>query len=258
MVSPTLGLSTRRSARPESPCRGERRGRALAVAARRFALHGAPGSIPCRRDRRSPLSRARDGSTGGIHRAGRGAGDPRLAGESDGRGGGRARRRDVGPGGGAVGGLDRGTRGGRAARRGQVPLRRQGRGKSGGGGVGRDRSGADRDGGHRSAGDRPAAGGSRRHPRQGPAGGERPARGVAGGGEGGRGVLGAGVVPVCGRPERARVAGADDEHHQRRRARRQLGGCAGVHGRPGRRRVVQGGVAVGRGGLPLPQERAQE
>ena len=43
---------------------------------------------------------------------------------------------------------------------------------------------------------------------------------VAGGGEGGRGVVRAGAVPLRRRPERARAAGADDEHHQRWRARR--------------------------------------
>ena len=42
-----------------------------------------------------------------------------------------------------------------------------------------------------------------------------------------------------GRRVRARAAGADDERAQRRRPRRQLGRLPGVHGRPGRRRLVR-------------------
>ena len=76
---------------------------------------------------------------------------------------------------------------------------------------------------------------------------------VAGGGEGGGGVVRAGAVPLRRRPERARAAGADDEHHQRRRARRQRRRRAGVHDRPDRAPTVQGGAALGRGGLPRAQ-----
>ena len=36
-----------------------------------------------------------------------------------------------------------------------------------------------------------------------------------------------------------------------------LGGCAGVHGGPDRRRELQGGAAVGRGGVSRAQERAE-
>ena len=60
-----------------------------------------------------------------------------------------------------------------------------------------------------------------------------------------------------GGPERARAARADDEHHQRRRARRHVRRRAGVHDRADRRRVLPRGAALGRGGLPLAQVGAE-
>ena len=89
------------------------------------------------------------------------------------------------------------------------------------------------------------------------AGRQRAAGRVAGGGEGGGGVVRAGALPLRRRPERARAPGADDEHHQRRRARRHLGRRAGVHDRSGGRRLVQGGAALGRRGLPRAQVGAE-
>ena len=53
------------------------------------------------------------------------------------------------------------------------------------------------------------------------------------------------------------AAGADAERHQRRRARRQLDRPAGVHGRPGRRRLVRRGAADRRRGLPRAEEGAR-
>ncbi len=60
-----------------------------------------------------------------------------------------------------------------------------------------------------------------------------------------------------GGPERARPARADDEHHQRRVARRLQRRHPGVHDRADRRALVQRGAAVGRGGLPPPQVGAE-
>ena len=56
--------------------------------------------------------------------------------------------------------------------------------------------------------------------------------------------------------QRARPAGADDERHQRRRARRQHARPAGVHGRAGRRAGVRRRPAHGRRGLPRAQGAA--
>ncbi len=68
----------------------------------------------------------------------------------------------------------------------------------------------------------------------------------------------AAAVPLRRRPERAHPAGADDEHRQRRRARRHRCRRPGVHGRPDRRADLQGGAALGRRGLPLAEVGAQE
>ena len=94
-------------------------------------------------------------------------------------------------------------------------------------------------------------------PDKSPARRERAARRLARGGQGGGRVVRAGAVPLRRRPERARAAGADDEHHQRWRPRRQLGRRAGVHDRAGRRRLLPGGAALGRRGLPGAEVGAQ-
>ena len=67
----------------------------------------------------------------------------------------------------------------------------------------------------------------------------------------------AGAVPLPRRAQRARAAGADDEHRQRRCARGHQRRRAGVHDRPGRRGVVPGGAALGRRGLPRAEGRTQ-
>ena len=66
------------------------------------------------------------------------------------------------------------------------------------------------------------------------------------------------ALPLPGRPERAPAARADDEHPQRRVARRLQRRHPGVHDRPDRRGVLLRGAALGRRGLPHPQEGAED
>ena len=61
------------------------------------------------------------------------------------------------------------------------------------------------------------------------------------------------AVPLPRRPERAPAARSDDEHPQRRLARRLQRRHPGVHDRPDRRGVLLRGPALGRRGLPHPQ-----
>ena len=67
----------------------------------------------------------------------------------------------------------------------------------------------------------------------------------------------AAALPLPGRPERARAAGADDEHPQRRRARRLQRRHPGVHDRADRRADLPRGAALGRRDLPRAQVGAQ-
>ena len=67
----------------------------------------------------------------------------------------------------------------------------------------------------------------------------------------------AAAVPLRRRPERARAAGADDEHPQRRRARRLQRRHPGVHDRADRRRHLPRGAALGCRDLPRAQGRAE-
>ena len=91
---------------------------------------------------------------------------------------------------------------------------------------------------------------------QGQARGERDPRRVDGRrprrGEGRR----AAALPLPRRHQRQGAAGADDEHPQRRQARRQHRRLPGVHDHAGRRADVPRGAADGRRGLPQPQEGA--
>ena len=66
------------------------------------------------------------------------------------------------------------------------------------------------------------------------------------------------ALPLPGRRRRLHPAGPHDEHHQRRRARRQLRGRAGVHDRALRRAEVLRSAAHGRGGVPHAEEGAEE
>ena len=70
-----------------------------------------------------------------------------------------------------------------------------------------------------------------RYARQVAPGRQRHPRCLPGGGEGGRGVRGPAALPLPGRPERPRAAGADDEHPQRRCARGHQRRHPGVHDR---------------------------
>ncbi len=60
----------------------------------------------------------------------------------------------------------------------------------------------------------------------------------------------AAALPLYRRGQRARAAGADDEHHQRRRACRQPDRHPGIHDHAGGRQDVRGGDPHGRGDLP--------
>ncbi len=73
----------------------------------------------------------------------------------------------------------------------------------------------------------------------------------------GRGRDRAAALPLCRRHRRAHAAGADDEYRQWRRACRQPDRLPGIHGDAGRRVVVRGSAADGRGDFPHAQVRAQ-
>ena len=70
--------------------------------------------------------------------------------------------------------------------------------------------------------DRPAHDRARRHREQGPAGRQRAAGGFDGRGARRGGVARCPALPLSGRRQRVPAAGADDEHPERRRARRQF------------------------------------
>ena len=65
------------------------------------------------------------------------------------------------------------------------------------------------------------------------------------------------AVPLRRRPQRAHPARADDEHPQRRLARRLQRRHPGVHDRPDRRRLLPRGAALGRRGLPRTEVGAE-
>ena len=147
-----------------------------------------------------------------------------------------ARGRQHRPRGGAVGRLDRRARGGRAARRRQEPLSGQGRAarrstRSTARSPTRS-SGCDaEDQGEIDAAlielDGTAEQGAARRQRD----PRRQPRRRQGGGRCARPA----ALPLCRRRLGARPAGADDEHHQRRRACRQSDRLPGIHGHAGRR-----------------------
>ena len=68
----------------------------------------------------------------------------------------------------------------------------------------------------------------------------------------------AAAVPLRRRPQRARPARPDDEHHQRRLARRLQRRHPGVHDRADRRGHLRRGPALGRRDLPRAEEPAQQ
>ena len=109
----------------------------------------------------------------------------------------------------------------------------------------------------RPGGDRPADDRARRHAEQGQARRQRHPRRLAGRGARPRRTRsGLPLYRYLGGVERARAAGADDEHPQRRRARRQQRRPPGVHDHAGRRAELRRGAAHGRRGLPRAQEGA--
>ena len=68
----------------------------------------------------------------------------------------------------------------------------------------------------------------------------------------------AAALSLPGRRECMHPADADDEHHQRRRACGQQRGLSGVHGDAGGRGALLRRAALGRGGLPHAEGRAEE
>ncbi len=64
------------------------------------------------------------------------------------------------------------------------------------------------------------------------------------------------ALPLRRRRQGADAAGADDEHHQWRRARRQSDRFPGIHDHAGRRADLSRGLADGCRGVPHPQEGA--
>ena len=184
--------------------------------------------------------------------------DPRQPRQSDGRGRRDAGGRQLRPRGGALGRLDRRARGGREARRRQEPLARQGRRRR------RSRRSTAR------SPRRCSASTPRTRPRSTRAmieldGTPNKAR------LGANAILGVSLA-VAKAAADARglplyryvggvsahvAAGADDEHHQRRRACRQSDRLPGIHGHAGRRAdAVAEAVRCGAGDLPHAEEGA--
>ena len=149
----------------------------------------------------------------------------------------------------AVGRLDRRARGGRAARRRQA-LSRQGRAQGGRRRQRRDFRCRRRHGRGGAGQDRRDAHCARRHAEQGPARRQRHPRRLAGGGQGRRRRPARAALSLCRGNVGAAAAGADDEHPQWRRARRQSDRLPGIHDHAGGRDVVRGGAAHRRRDFP--------
>ena len=79
---------------------------------------------------------------------------------------------------------------------------------------------------------------------------------VAGRGEGGGGRARPAALPLCRRRLRPHLAGAADEHPQRRQARRQSDRHPGIHDHAGRRADAGRGGAHGLGDLPCAEQGA--
>ena len=183
--------------------------------------------------------------------------DPRQPRQSDGRGRRHARGRQHGPRGGAVGRVDRGARSGRAARRRQVPLGRQGRREGGPIGQRRDRRSRRRPRSRGPGRDRRRADRARRHREQGPARRQRDPRSQPGDGQGRGGSARAAALPLRRRGRREPAAGADDEHPQRRRPRRQSASTSrNSWSCRSARRPFPKALRCGVGDFPCAEERA--
>ncbi len=159
--------------------------------------------------------------------------------------------------GGAERRVHRRLRGRRAARRRQA-LPRQGRRQGRRGRHRDDRPGDRGPRGRRPAARRPGDARPRRHAQQGQARRQRDPRRLAGGGPGRGRQRRPAALPLRRRPQRAPAAGADDEHPQRRLARRLQRRRPGVHDRADRRGHLRRGAAPGRRGLPRAQVGAEE
>ena len=96
-----------------------------------------------------------------------------------------------------------------------------------------------------------------RHREQEPARRELDTRRIAGRRQGGGRGLGPAVLQLSRRCQRPDAAGADDEHHQWRRARRQCARLPGIHDHAGRRGQLLRGAAHGRGDFPHAAQAAQ-
>ena len=180
--------------------------------------------------------------------------NPRQPRESD-RGGRRAAGgRRPGPGRGALGRIHRRARGGGTARQRSRPLRRQGRAPGGRGGERADLRRADRPCGHRPGEARRHPDRPRRHGQQRPARRQRHPGGEPGRGQGGGAEPGDAALSLHRRGLGADAAGADDEHHQRRRTRGQPYRHPGIHGHAGGRRQPERGGPRRRGDLPGAEE----
>ena len=134
---------------------------------------------------------------------------------------------------------------------------RQGRRARRRGGQRRDLRRDRRHGGRGPDPHRPDHDRARRHAEQEPARRQRHPRRLAGRRQGrGRGLRPA-ALPLCRRRQRPRAAGADDEHHQWRRACRQSDRLPGIHDHAGRRADASRGGALGLGDLPHAEEGPQ-
>ena len=91
-------------------------------------------------------------------------------------------------------------------------------------------------------------------PNKSPARRQRHPRRLARRGQGRVGSVRPAALPLSRRPERACASGADDEHHQWRRACRQSDRFPGVHDHAGRRADVARRRALGLGNLPHAEE----
>ena len=145
----------------------------------------------------------------------------------------------------AVGRLDGRVRGRRAARRRRATLRRQGRAQGGRERQRDHRRGDHRLRRHRPAAHRPGADRARRHAQQGEARRQRHPGRLAGRRQRRGQRPRAAALPLPRRRGRARPAGADDEHPERRQARRQQRRPAGVHGHAGGRRLFAEALRMG-------------
>ncbi len=142
-------------------------------------------------------------------------------------------------------------------RDGGAPLSRQGRAQGGRGRQWRTVRGDRRHGSREPDPYRPDHDRARRHAQQEPARRQRHPRRVAGGRQGCRRSGRPAALPLCRRRQGACAAGADDEHHQWRRACRQPDRLPGIHDPADRRADAARWRALGLGDLPHAAQEAE-